>query len=82
MKRAEMRIVGFGSEVFVQRNIKGKWEQEVLSKEQFTTMMEKEFPEYFEEYKNSGSTSSAAEWFYNYGETYLMRRKGEAFIFR
>lgn len=81
MKRAEMRIVGLGSNVFVQRNKHG-WRQEIISREQFRIMMETEFPEYFEEYINSGSTKDAADWFYNYGETEEMRISGDSFIYR
>lgn len=81
----QMRIVGLNSnKVFVQKMVRknAQWDQTAISYKEFTEMMKNEYPGYFKEYEQSGATVSAAEWFYNYGETEDMRRKGESFIYR
>lgn len=89
MKRAEMRIVGLNkTTVFVQRKIKGDWsahrgwEQAVMNDVEFDTMMSEEFPEYWKKYLEADTEKDAKSWFYDFGCTEKMKRKGESFIYR
>lgn len=80
MKRAEMRVVGLSNslgKVWVQRGNKFGWEQEIVFLNDFTTMVENEFPEHVNEYRKSSSDKAIADWFYEYGEdgkeTYIFK---------
>lgn len=78
----KMRIVGLNkNNIFVQKQTRMGWEQELISHEAFDQMMRTEYPAYYQQFEASGTEKSAAEWFYNFGETEEMMRKGEAFIF-
>lgn len=81
----EIRIVGLNitesKNVFVQIKDGKEWRQEVMTFKEFEEMLAKDFPEYFKEY-NAESGKTAAEYFYNYGETAEMQGKGEAYIFK
>ena len=78
----KMRIVGLGTSIIIQVNFGGsEWEQKTLSRDEFRSFMESKFPVYWEEYLNYGAYYTPEEFFYHYGETSEMRRKGEAYIY-
>lgn len=81
----EMRIVGLvtGRETVMQvRTDGGPWKQTRMDYDTFTEYMRATFPADFREYEKKGRDKPAPEFFYNYGETAAMRRKGEAYIYR
>lgn len=83
--RKEMRIVGLNqNNIFVQKKYAGEWKQSIMNMAEFENMMQTEYPTYWEIYKYYGKPErkTAADWFYNFGEDYEMKRKGEAFIYR
>ena len=78
----EMRIVGItDNRVWVQGKKDGKWHQTIVDKTAFEVMMRMSFPRYVEEYAMSNTDKDMADFFYHYGETESMKRKGEAYIF-
>lgn len=83
MKMArEMRIVAIDSgRVWVQGKVDNEWKQVIISRKAFETMMQISFPQYVEEYVLSHSDEDMADFFYHYGETHAMKRRGEAYIF-
>lgn len=78
-----MRIVGLGAhQIIFQESTNGRaWVQKTLRSDLFEDYMEENFPAYYSDFMNSTLDMSAAEFFYHYGETPEMRRKGEAFIY-
>ena len=80
---ANMRIVGMSAGImFIQKQIKREWIQEVMLNVQFEEMMQKEYAPYWKKYLESGTDKSAEAFFYNYNETDEMQEKGEAFIYK
>ena len=80
---ANMRIVGMNAQaMFIQKEIKGEWIQEVISFTQFEDMMKTEYPRYWNKYTESNTDKSAEDFFYNYGEDENMESKGESFIYK
>lgn len=80
---ANMRIVGMNAGfMFIQKQIKREWIQEVMLNVQFEEMMQKEYAPYWKKYLESGTDKSAEAFFYNYNETDEMQEKGEAFIYK
>lgn len=78
----KIRLVGLNSaNVFVQTGSGRNWEQVVMSFKDFEKFISSNRPEQYKEYKNSNSDDAAAVWFYNYGETEEMKRKGIAYEF-
>lgn len=86
-----MRIVGLCESthsVTVQIKDKelGKWNQTVFPYNEFRNYMKHFFPKYYNYYEiameQQVNYEYAAEWFYNYGETLKMRRKGDSYIFK
>ena len=78
----KMRIVGINEKVFIQIMKNNRWEQSCISKSEFENLMRNEFSNYISEYEKSNTSYDMANFFYNYGETDAMRRKGEAYIFK
>lgn len=80
-----MRIVGISNDWIVvqtQTGRRGDWEQVGMSWAEFDAWMWENFTPYFEEYLlKAEPEQSAAEFFYNYGETAAMRRKGDAYVY-
>lgn len=80
---ANMRIVGMSAGImFIQKQVKREWIQEVMLNVQFEEMMQKEYAPYWKEYLESGTDRSAEGFFYNYHEDEKMQAMGEAFIFK
>lgn len=82
----EMRIVGISDThccVWIQtREYRGDWEQRTVGYAEFDLFMADYFPtEYKKFLKERKPEEFAAKFFYNYGETDEMRRKGEAHVF-
>lgn len=87
----KMRIVGLNDSkrgddphaIFVQFNYEDGegWRQLVMSENVFSVMMQKYFLDYYNEYRRSGGESSICNFFYHYGETEDMIRRGEAYVF-
>ena len=79
----KMRIVGMGiKKVFVQIMKTNEWEQKHINKNEFKNLMRNEFPKYMAAYEESNTNCDIADFFYHYGETDAMIRKGEAYIFQ
>ena len=79
----KMRIVGMDAKkVFVQIMKNNEWEQKHINKNEFENLMRSEFPKYMAEYEGSNTNCDIADFFYYYGETDAMLRKGEAYIFQ
>lgn len=78
----KMRIVGINTKVFIQIMKDNKWEQSCISKSEFENLMRNEFSNYVAEYEKNNTGCDMANFFYNYGETEDMKRKGEAYIFK
>ena len=79
----KMRIVGMDAKkVFVQIMKNNEWEQKHINKNEFENLMRNEFPKYVAEYKEDNTNCNMADFFYHYGETDAMLRKGEAYIFQ
>ena len=77
-----MRIVALtDSEVWVQSLLNGKWEQLKISYRAFEVMMQISFPQYVEDYALRNNGETMVDFFYHYGETEEMRRKGIEYIF-
>ena len=79
-----MRIVAVNwKDIFVQTsdNRRRDYKQVTMSHEEFEEFMKANFASYWNEYESSGSKDSAAEYFYTYGETEEMKRKGIAYIY-
>lgn len=80
---SKMRIVANvpGKNVFIQKNIRGVWVQEIITVEEFAEMMKKDYPKDWEVYENSGMKREPDDFFYYYGCTEKMIRNGESYIF-
>ena len=79
----KMRIVGMSlKKVFIQVMKDNKWEQSNIDRSEFKNLMKNEFPNYVIEYKKNNMNCDMADFFYHYGETDAMLRKGEAYIFQ
>lgn len=80
----KMRIVANtpGKNVFIQKYIHGKWEQEIITVEEFAELMKKDYPKDWKVYENSGMEREPDDFFYYYGCTEKMIRKGESYIFQ
>ena len=78
-----MRIVALGKQVFIQTsNHKNRdYKQSIMTPDEFAAFMQEHFPIHWKEYEINGQGQTAAEFFYNFGETPEMKRKGEAFVF-
>lgn len=79
-------------------NEKRDWHQVCITSEEFESFMKNEFPSsyrYFEIAKENEekeakennfdifkNTDDCASWYYNFGETHEMKRRGDAYIFR
>lgn len=80
---ANMRIVGMNAvAMFIQKQVKREWIQEVMLNEQFEEMMQNEYAPYWKKYLESETDKSAEGFFYNYNESDEMQAKGEAFVFK
>ena len=79
----KMRIVAISAHaVFIQENNGNEWEQTKMRIDLFESYMEKNFPKYYNEFLNTDTSDDcAAEFFYHYGETPEMKRKGIAYIY-
>lgn len=80
---SKMRIVASvpGKNVFIQKNIRGEWVQEIITVEEFVELMKKDYPKDWEVYENSGMERKPDDFFYYYGCTEKMIRNGESYIF-
>ena len=79
----KMRIVGMGvKKMFVQIMKNNTWEQSHINRNEFEDLMRNEFPSYVAEYEGNNTNCDIADFFYHYGETDAMLRKGEAYIFQ
>ena len=79
----KMRIVGMGvKKVFVQIMKNNSWEQDNIDRNEFENLMRNEFPKYVAEYEKNNINCDMADFFYHYGETDAMLRKGKAYIFQ
>ena len=57
------------------------FKQDKISWAAFNDFMKEEFPQYWVEYESTNKKEEAAEYFYHYGETDEMKRKGIAYVF-
>ena len=79
----KMRIVGMGvKKMFVQIMKNNTWEQSHINKNEFENLMINNFPNYVAEYEKNSTNCDMVDFFYHYGETDAMLRKGEAYIFQ
>ena len=80
---SKMRIVANtpGKNVFIQKEIRGKWVQEIITVEEFVELMKNDYPKDWEVYEKNGMEREPDDFFYYYGCTEKMKRKGESFIF-
>ena len=79
----KMRIVGMDAKkVFVQIMKNNEWEQKHINKNEFENLMRNEFSKYMTEYEESSTNCDIIDFFYYYGETDAMLKKGEAYIFQ
>ena len=77
-----MRIVALSdNEIWIQGFLNNRWEQLRISHRAFEVMMQISFPRYVEEYAMFGNGIPMVDYFYHYGETEEMRRKGDEYIF-
>ena len=77
-----IRLVGLNpNSIFVQTGSGRNWKQVVMSFENFEDFIKSNRPDQYKEYKESNSDKAAAVWFYHYGETEEMKRKGVAYEF-
>ena len=89
-----MKIVAIGAYVFVQTsNYRNRdYTQTIMKIDEFEKFMQEQFPKYWDEYMwdeylnyynnvDRQFKKTAPEYFYHYGETEEMRRKGEAYIY-
>ena len=86
-----MRIVGLSESthfvtVQIRDKDRGRWKQIIFPYNEFGVYMKHYFPKYYNYYEMAMEQQEnyeyAAEWFYNYGETFEMRRKGDSYIFK
>lgn len=80
----KMRIVAMNSNrILVQffNPEKNAWKQKTHTFDEFDELMRTACPKEYDEYLKSGTTKSAADYFFHYGETPKMIRKGDAFVF-
>lgn len=83
IQRKLLRIVGMSDSralVFIQRYSAFGWMQSCIDRLSFKDLMIKEFPDYWEEYVNSGAVDYV-EYFYNYGEASEKSKVYDAFGF-
>lgn len=78
----KMRIVGLGAKVFIQTMKGNNWEPNNIDRNEFENLMRNEFPSYVTEYEKDNINCDMADFFYHYGETSAMIKKGEAYIFQ
>ena len=79
----KMRIVGIGlTKVFIQIMKNNNWEQSHINRNEFENLMRNEFSKYVAEYEENNTNCDMADFFYHYGETDAMLKKGEAYIFQ
>lgn len=80
---SKMRIVASipGKNVFIQKNIRGEWVQEIITVEEFAELMKKDYQKDWEVYENSGMERKPDDFFYYYGCTEKMIKNGESYIF-
>ena len=79
----KMRIVGMGiKKVFIQIMKNNRWEQRHINRNEFENLMRNEFPKYVAEYEKNNTNCDITDFFYHYGETDAMLKKGEAYIFQ
>ena len=79
----KMRIVGMGvTKVFVQIMKNNNWEQSHINRNEFENLMKNDFSKYVAEYEKNNANCDMVDFFYHYGETDTMLRKGEAYIFQ
>lgn len=84
----EMRIVGLNSlnnsNIFIQTKTGfGQWEQQIMSYTEFDQWMASNFPNEYSVYvKEHRPGEPAAQFFYNYGETEVMRMCGISYIYK
>ena len=79
----EMRIVGWtpGNSVVIQERKTGEWIQSTVTETEFNFIIRHNFPKYWKEWMSKERVQTSMDFFYHYGETPEMIRKGEAFIF-
>ena len=79
----QMKIVAMNSKVVMVQILYGieKWNEIHLSHNKFERVMKDVFTDYYKDYEMSGQRESCANFFYHYGETEMMQRKGIAFIY-
>lgn len=79
----KMRIVGINTtHIFIQTLTNNEWKQDIMNEEEFKSFMYNTFPIYMTEYEKDNTDRKVMDFFYNYGETEEMKRKGEAYIFK
>lgn len=86
----QMRIVALSSgteTIIIQwKTMQSYFTQETMSYKQFDKYMKVTFPKYYKYYEiakeQQEEICNSADWFYNFGETMEMRRKGESYIFK
>ncbi len=79
----KMRIVGMGlKKVFIQIMKNNNWVQSHINRNEFEDLMINDFPKYVAEYEENNANCDMADFFYHYGETDAMLKKGEAYIFQ
>ena len=67
--REPMRVVGYGNMITIQRFYRNSWHQETLTRADFVDLLEREFPDYLEEYETTANGATLFSWFFRYGET-------------
>lgn len=78
----KMKIVGINTTyIFIQTLMNNEWKQNKMNEEEFKSFMYNTFPIYMKEYEKDNTNTKVMNFFYNYGETEEMKRKGEAYIF-
>ena len=79
----KMRIVGMGvKKIFIQIMKNNQWEQSHINRNEFENLMRNDFSKYVAEYEENNTNCDMADFFYYFGETDAMLRKGEAYIFQ
>lgn len=79
----KMRIVASnpGKNIFIQKYNRDKWVLEIITVKEFAELMKNEYPNDWKVYENSGMEKEPDDFFYYYGCTEEMIRKGESYIF-
>ena len=77
-----MRIVGMGAKVFIQIRKNKRGQQKHINKNECENLMRSEFPKYMTEYEENNTNCDIINFFYHYGETDAMLKKGKAYIFQ